>query len=315
MSKLKPPYPHIYSSLIEGKVIPFLGAGTSLIGRDPTVGWKFGESQFLPSGEELARYLADDSGLTSEEPQELRDLAKVASYYDTIIGREDLREHLRKIMLNDNYQHSYLHAFLASLPAPLIIVVTNYDTLLEQAFLAQNRPYDLIVYLPTSDSLDNPGQVLWWKEAPNGPLEYIDPLKLPELIDLSTTPIIFKMHGTVVEQDSSRDKFVITEEDYIDFLSRMVEGSAIPNLILSHFQQRRRRFIFLGYSLRDWNLRVILNDIKNKTNKPVKSWAILRESSDLDQKLWGERGVEIFDASLEEFELAMQEENRKAEGG
>jgi hypothetical protein len=46
--------------LREGRVIPFLGAGTNLCGRPKDASWRAGE--YLPSGTELAAYLADGYG-------------------------------------------------------------------------------------------------------------------------------------------------------------------------------------------------------------------------------------------------------------
>ena len=63
------------------------------------------------------------------------------------------------------------------------------------------------------------------------------------------------MHGSI-SADSGWDSFVVTEEDYVEFLSRMTDNKAIPSILIDYFQERN--FLFLGYSLRDWNLRVLL---------------------------------------------------------
>ncbi len=57
-------------------------------------------------------------------------------------GRRTLRERLRE-MLNHDYQPGPLHQFLAAIPAPQVIVVTNYDTLVEQAFRAAGKLFSL----------------------------------------------------------------------------------------------------------------------------------------------------------------------------
>jgi hypothetical protein len=117
------------------------------------------------------------------------------------------------------------------------------------------------------------------------------------------------MHGSVVKETEKWDTFVITEEDYVDFLSRMAGNRAFPAALYEYF--RNRSFLFLGYSLSDWNLRVILNKLKRRLparrdNEQAPSWAIQGNPSELDRKLWGNRDVKIFDMDLREFVARMQ---------
>jgi hypothetical protein len=73
-------------------------------------------------------------------------------------------------------------------------------------------------------------------------------------------------------------------------------------MLLPKFAQSS--FLFLGYSLRDWNLRVFLNRIQMQQKQAFnfyKSWAIQKQPAQLEQKFWETREVEIFDANLREY--------------
>ena len=109
------------------------------------------------------------------------------------------------------------------------------------------------------------------------------------------------MHGAVDRRAGNRDQFVITEDDYIDFLTRMTKNKAIPAIFAEPFQ--RRHFLFFGYSLRDWNLRVVLNSVDRELRRPrdVRSWAIQLEPSPLERRFWQERGVNVYDMAIDEF--------------
>jgi hypothetical protein len=48
----------VASEIRAGRVVPFLGAGANLTGRPEEVIWKPGQLDWLPSGKELAAYLA-----------------------------------------------------------------------------------------------------------------------------------------------------------------------------------------------------------------------------------------------------------------
>jgi len=185
----------------------------------------------------------------------------------------------------------------------MVIVVTNYDTLVEQAFRTADKPYDLVTY-PT-DQKDIAASVLWWPHGAPRP----EATKANRLyIDLTKTTVIFKMHGSIVAENHAWDSFVITEEDYVEFLSRMTDNKAIPTILADHF--RERSFLFLGYSLRDWNLRVVLKNMRKqlaKANNNKPSWAIQYSPSELERKLWDKRGVTIFDVAIDDFVAKLKE--------
>ncbi|MBI5030224.1 MAG: SIR2 family protein [Chloroflexi bacterium] len=303
----EPPYRIIVDRLKQGTVIPFLGAGASLSGRPPNAKWDDAAPTFLPSASELAHQLADDSSLPSTESFDRDDLSKVSSYYaEVAANRADLRESLHHALDRD-YQIGAIHRFLAEIDVPLLIVTTNYDDLIERAFRAKGKPYHLVAY-PT-DHKELAAAVLWWKPGVVEP-EAHAPKSLP--LSLTDTTIIYKMHGTVDRQTSKWDSYVITEEDYVDFLARMTGQTAIPARFMLEF--RKRRFLFIGYGLRDWNLRVMLRHLKSalvatdtsvvpstEESEDLRSWAIQRNPSELERALWLARKVNIYDKNIDEF--------------
>jgi hypothetical protein len=263
---------------------------------------------------ELSRFLAQEASFPSQDPRDMDDLAKVASYYAIVSGRRLLRERLHEVL---NYEFTFgpLHAFLASVPAPLLIVSTNYDTLIEQAFHAVNKPYDLIIH--PSERKDIANAVWWWRHGTPEPI-VVPPNELD--IDLDRTTVIYKMHGTIQRETDKWDSFVITEEDYVDFLSRMTTNAAVPSLFYEYF--RTRSFLFLGYSLRDWNLRVVLRNLDRYLGRKrggsdddeeelLPSWSIQLRPSELERKLWEKRNVNIFDMMLDDFVAKMQHGRNK----
>ena len=152
--------------------------------------------------------------------------------------RKSLIDQLHKFFDQD-FAPCDIHKYLAEIPAPLLIVTTNYDDLTERAFAAAGREYDLVVH--ANDSQEVAGSVLWWKAGTTEP-EPILPVKL--FIDLKRTTVIYKMHGTV-DRRSKWDNYVITEDDYVDFLSRMTGQTAVPALFMKAFRDRHFLFSWL----------------------------------------------------------------------
>jgi hypothetical protein len=307
---MPPPYGEIADLLKKGEVVPFLGAGVNFGTRpEPNAKWNEKESTFLPSGVELSRFLADMSNFPAEDEEEITDLAKVSSYFVETSARRRLRERLHTIFDRD-FEPANIHSYLADIGrnTPLLIVTTNYDDLTERAFNRIGVPFDTVVH-PT-DRKDVEASVLWWKHNATEP-EVVPPNQL--FIDLKTTNVIYKMHGTVDRATAKWDSYVITEDDYIDFLSRMTGQTAVPAQFMRHF--RTRHFLFLGYGLRDWNLRVVLKNLRavlpsaehtsmslmDDEDEELRSWAIQFKPSDLEMELWSARKVKIYDVDINEF--------------
>lgn len=283
----KPLYKLIKDRLCQGRVIPFLGAGASLVKREANT------NNYLPTATELARVLADKTEFPAENDRPL-DLATVAQYYSVFGGRAPLHETLHSIF-NRDYPLTSLHTFLASIEIPLLIITTNYDDLMERALDAASRPYDLVIY---QTEVKRGDKLLWRKHGETEPKEVISNRVD---IDLEKVTVIYKMHGAVDRHAEDRDHYVITEDDYIDFLTRMMKKKAIPTIFAAPFQ--KRHFLFLGYGLRDWNLRVVLNQIERDSQRAgnIVSWAIQHKPSLLEQRFWQKRGVEVYDQLLDEF--------------
>ena len=282
---MEPPYELISEGLASGRVIPFLGAGASLSCRPKDVQWKSPKDDFLPSGFELAKYLDERSGYPSETTL---DLLRVAQYYDGVAGRGGLDDALHAIF-SRNYQPGDLHDYLTEFGSPLI-VTTNYDTLLEEAFNRKGKTYNVVVYKMATP-------LAYVRRAGSTAWESVEPQRLA--LDLGDRPTIFKMHGSSIPEAPDEDSYVITEDDYIDFLSRMSGQTAVPAIFGEPF--RRSHFLFLGYGLKDWNLRVILHKIWKDWPRKYASWAIQERADPLEREFWKGRKLTIYEMGIAEF--------------
>jgi hypothetical protein len=95
--------------------------------------------------------------------------------------------------------------------------------------------------------------------------------------------VIVKIHGGVsggTEAERWKEAFVVTEDHYIDYLSGAPIESLVPVQILAKLTESH--CLFLGYGMRDWNLRVFLKRIWKGEPVGSKSWAIERERDVLE---------------------------------
>jgi hypothetical protein len=103
--------------------------------------------------------------------------------------------------------------------------------------------------------------------------------------------------------NAEQDSYVITEDHYIDYLTRTDISSLLPVTLAAKL--RRSHILFLGYGLRDWNLRVILHRIWEERKLTWKSWAIQLNPEELDRRFWMKRDVEIMNVCLEDYVAAL----------
>ena len=290
--------------LLKGMVVPLLGAGVNAIGRPDGFAWKVGERQYLPTGGELADYLATEF----DAPAELAktgDLLRVSQFIDAIErSGGELYETLHRIFDGD-YVPGTVHTFLAGLPPFLrergeqlqVILTTNYDDALERAFEDAGEPYDLITYIVSSPK-EYRGRFMHWPAGE--PPRVIESANDYTGLDLKERTVILKLHGAVRRLESfDQDNYVITEDHYIDYLTHGDITMLLPSVVTARL--RNSHFLFLGYSLKDWNLRVILSRIWGQQGLDYGSWAVQRDADEMEQAVWEKRNVEILKLDLARY--------------
>jgi hypothetical protein len=305
---VQPPADHYFevaSTFAEGGVVPLLGAGVNLCGRPAAeFTWDSEQRTHLPSGAELSKFLAGKYRYRQEK--RLSDLLRVSQFVATMRGDGDLYKTLHELFDAD-YEVGPLHTLLAQLPGLLrregkptpyqVILTTNYDDALERAFIAEKEPFDLISYIAASPK-EHRGKFMHF--PPDGAPRVIEVPNEYDKVDPDRRTVIVKVHGAVKRHgEFNEDNYVITEDDYIEYLTRTDVKTLMPVLVTSRLSESH--FLFLGYSMSDWNLRVILRRIWGEQPLSFTSWTIQRESDDVERKAWMLRNVESYEIDLAEY--------------
>lgn len=293
----------VVRKMLGGIVVPLLGAGVNMSGRP--AGSRYGgpHDPYLPSGAELAEFLA----YAFEYPQLAgeTDLLRVAQFLDVMEGSGELYQTLHEVF-NASYEPGPVHMFFARLQPILrengrgsqLILTTNYDDTLERAFDRVGEPYDLLTYVCSNPS-EYRGRFMHQGPDDGEPVVIENPDTITSL-DLRKRAVILKMHGAVVRSDSfDQDNYVITEDHYIDYLARADITLLLPTPIPQKL--RNSHFLFLGYGMADWNLRVILRRIWGMQGLDYPSWSIQRDPDELEKKSWFDRGVDVLDFDVAEY--------------
>ena len=302
-------YRRVAKALSRGVLVPVLGAGVHAAVDAGT--WEPGCGR-LPDAGELARALAGLFGLESAST----DLAEIAQQVLAAEGPKPLERALRELLLGDPVEPGPVHHALARIPATLraadresypLLVTTTFDTALERAFERVNEPFDLAVCVAAGKDRGRFLHIPWYDaedreiEPITRPNEYVE-FPIDDYGDLSRT-VIMKVHGGAVH-DAPRGLpvpigFVVTEDDYIGFLSESSVENLVPIQLLTKL--RDSHFLFLGYGVREWSLRVFLRRVWHEGEPGATSWAVQAGDDEVDDDFWRTLEVERFDLSPADY--------------
>lgn len=229
----------------------------------------------LPSWADLMAHMAADLG---HEPDELlrpgADYLQLAEYYrleKSSIG--PLRSWMdRQWHVDDDaLRASRVHNQLVDLDFPLIYT-TNYDRNIERTFELRGRPFAKVI------------SVLDVARAPGG------------------VPHIVKFHGDFEDDDS----LVLAESDYFERLA-----FESPLDIKFRSDVLGRGILFVGYSLADLNLRLLLYRLQRMweqtryAGKRPQSWIFLLRPDKVQERVLESRGVRAIVAERDDPETAL----------
>jgi NAD-dependent SIR2 family protein deacetylase len=234
----------IRDSLVDGDCVIFLGAGAA----------KDKSKEDFPDANELSAELAKQCGL---EWIEYVPLATTAFFYESVYSRTGLHKFLRdKIDRQDILPSETVEAvaelalILQKRGKAVFIVTTNYDQTFERAYrkLADGVDPNVIKYRGAISPHDKAAELYdglkgkspqYWRARPG-------------------QTYLYKMHGCISEAEGNKPMVVITEEDYVNFLANALHEISTRRVLYELTSRMAgSTTLFIGYSLSDWNFRVI----------------------------------------------------------
>lgn len=269
----------IFTAIESGKCLAFLGAGACMTYRTIDK-----EEPGLPSGKELAKWLAEKCKYTNGS---IYDLQKISEYFVYINnGDREPLENAIKEKIQIDCKPRPIHSALSQLTQIKFVITSNYDDLLEQELRKYQR--NIIPHIHNSQDPHN--------------AKFEGPLFLNEK-DI----VLYKMHGCI----SKPETIIITHSDYIHYLSILTHSErGMPD----YFRKRlltKCTLLFLGYSLNDWNFQVIWDGIiwsnENSRHLLRDAYALVKHPSHFDIRYWTKRNVFVLNQDLTEFAIKLAE--------
>jgi len=267
-----PHFEEVVSALLSGRLVPVLGTDVGAL------------------AEGLARRFELSDGD--------RDLARVAQFVALTKGSGPLLDELRTL-LEAQAVPTRVHRFFASLPRLLrerglphqLLVTTGYDLALEQALLEAGEEFDVVSYVAAGRDRGR-----FCHREPEGTTHVIELANTYATeLSLERRTIVLRLDGGLGEDDG----VVVTEDDFISYLAHRDVGSALPVGLAAKL--RRSHFLFLGYGMREWSLRLVLDRIWAGEPLAYRSWAVVEAARPLERQFWAARGVDLLEQPLDDY--------------
>ena len=287
---------YIADLLKKGEVIPFLGVCAMLPILQKALSGKMSE-------------------LTGLDPTS-SPLTLLSQYYELTTSRRDLYDKIKETLLQElELKPTEVHRLLAKVDAPLIVITTMYDPLLEEVFQAQDKKYVLIAHLANPRNEGDRGKVVvkyfHGKDKGETQGELLSPERL--LIEgieekMQTYSVIYKIQGSLnlrnqdVEEEG--DSLVISEKDYLSFL----EWFTIPEPL--NRPLKTKMLLFLGCPMKDWNSRLLLHTIfRDRQHMQRQPYAVRKPDDPIEEiYLRKDKGIELIEEDLSDFITELAED-------
>lgn len=265
----------LHAGLQEGDIVPYLGPGVlaDVIHQDTGA----------PIPADSDSLILAMNGGRPMAPRLMWEFSRAAMNVELKRGRHAVPRFLTDLYGDRQWTRAAVHAWLARIRPPYVIDI-NRDSQLQDSFqdsphllvrgIARlgGSPYRFRIHLHDGTCY----REILQEEAPEG------------------LPILFKPMGSPFPDPT----YIASDADYVDYLTELMGGFALPQFLKTYRQGRR--YLCLGLRLRRDTERMVLADILYASGTPT-GWALIEEPTPKERRFCERQGIEILAMSLGEF--------------
>lgn len=270
----EPLFTEIIDGLKSGQIVPYLGAG-ALSG---AVNVETGTP--IPADSD-SLIIAMNSGPMA--PKLMYEFPRAAMNQELKKGRSYVTRFLTEWYGNKKWTRAPVHDWLATLK-PHYVVDINRDTQLQETY--SDVPHTLIVGVSRITGTDYRFKIYHYDGS-----SYKETTQ--EEID-TKLPILFKPMGTPLPEAN----YVASDADYVDYITELMGGFAIPSFLKEY--RKEKQYLFIGLRLNRDSERMVMSDIIYDAASP-KAWALIKEPTAKEQRFCMRMGIEIIEADLDDL--------------
>ena len=273
-------------AIATGETVPYLGPGALAGVTEAATGTP------IPAESE-ALILALNNGKPMS-PRLMWEFPRAAMNVELKRGRAALQRFLDQTYGQRTWTRAPLHDWLAACRPPYVVDI-NRDTQLQDAYAAV--PHTLIRGIARVGGTDYRFRIHHYDGT--GYREIGQDAADPAL------PILFKPMGSPRPDPT----YIASDADYVDYITELMGGFAIPSFLKTYRQGRRYAFLGLRF-VRDTE-RMVMSDIIYAAGTPP-GWALIPDPTPKERRFCERLGVEIIEADIPDL-LAAAAGTRDAE--
>jgi len=262
----------ILAQLGSGEIVPYLGQGVlrGVVDRDT--------GKPIPADSD-SLILAMTGG-QQMSPRLMYEFSRAAMHLENKKGRSFIERFLTQVYGSDNWTPSPVHQWLADLELPYIIDC-NRDTQLQHCYIAAERKHTLVVGAARLAATPYRFDLYQFEDGKYRKiaLEQVD----------TALPVIFKPHGTPLPKPG----YVASDADFVDYITELMGGFAIPDWIKLH--RKNKRYLFLGQHFNRDTERMVMSDMIYDAAEPA-GWVLIDQPSDKERKVCERKNLQLIEA-------------------
>lgn len=256
----------------EDSLVPYLGPGVLAGATDCASG------AAMPADNE-SLILAMNGGQPMA-PRMMYEFARAAMDMELKKGRGFVNRFLTETYGDRRWTRAPLHDWLAG-TRPSYVVDINRDTQLQDSFA--DTPHILVRGIARIAGTDVRFRIHQYDGQDYREVDQAS-------ADISL-PVLFKPMGSPLPDAT----FIASDADYVDYITELMGGFAIPSFLKKH--REGRQYLLLGLRLNRDTERMVLADIVYAAGKPT-GWALIPEPTDKELRFCARLGIEVIDADL-----------------
>lgn len=273
------PYAELLDELNRKRLVPFLGPGILHDVRHAVSG------QTIPADSD-SLILAINEGRPMA-PKLMYEFPRAAMNLELKKGRRFVEKALTRVYADDGWTRAAVHDWLARWMPPYVVDI-NRDSQLQQTY--GQTPHVLVRGLArmagnqfrySLHRHDGQGYATVTTEA------------------LATdVPILFKPMGSTLPDS----QFVASDADYVDYITELMGGFAIPSFLKEYRQDKK--YLLLGLSLTRDTERMVMSEITLNGDER-RGWAVIKDPGPKQVRFCERIGLDIIDMDVPTFMARM----------
>lgn len=271
----------VFQDLIDGigngSIVPYLGPGV-LAGVTNTV-----SGEDIPADSD-SLIIAMNNGKPMS-PRLMYEFPRAAMNVELKRGRSAVTRFLDTTYRTSSWTRAPVHEWLAGIK-PAYVIDINRDTQLQESY--DTTPHTLVRGISRIGGTDYRFRIHYYDGEKYSASE-IDQSEVDPAL-----PVLFKPMGSPLPDAT----YVASDADYVDYISELMGGFAIPDFLKAY--RKGKQYLFLGLRMTRDTERMILSDMIYGAGEPA-GWALIAGASDKELRFCKRLGIRVIDADIDDL--------------